>query len=469
MTLIQIFLFAALALLAGRFYKVVNRNWLLFVASVLAVFWLQPASAIRNLFFFLPCLSLSLAALVWALTLPRDVRFGSADRRAVALLVGLVLLLSATRYFEPLCCLTASRPPQIELVAFLLAVITGFIFILYRWGRSRNEFLDLTILFILLIFIVLKSEPVALRVSAGLRSLGGQDPQLASSLDIGWLGFSYIAFRLIHTLRDRLAGRLPRVSLRDFVTYIVFFPALTAGPIDRIERFQGDLQRNFTWQPDQIFLAGRRLVMGLFMKFILADALAFFALNSINAVQTQSSVWMWLLLLAFSFRLFFDFAGYTQIAIGLGMLFGILLPENFNRPYLQPNLTAFWNSWHITLAQWFRSYYFNPLTRFLRIRNLPVWLIILFAQLSTMALIGLWHGITWNFLAWGLWHGGGLFVHNQWAQFTKTRSIVRNPKLSLSFGIVATFAFVTLGWVWFALPQPADAFRVFRILFGIAA
>jgi len=469
LTLTQILLFAALALLAGRFYKVVNRNWLLFVASVLAVFWLQPASAIRNLFFFLPCLSLSLAALVWSLTLPRDVGFKREDWRAVALLVGLALFLSATRYFESLCCLTASRPPQIELVAFLLVLISALVIIIFRLGRGRTWLLNLAVLFILLLFIVLKSEPVALRVSAGLRSLGGQDPQLASSLDIGWLGFSYIAFRLIHTLRDRLAGRLPQVSLRDFVTYIVFFPALTAGPIDRIQRFQGDLQRNFTLQPDQIFSAGRRLVTGLFMKFILADGLAFFALNSINAVQTQSSIWMWLLLLAFSFRLFFDFAGYTQIAIGLGMLFGIFLPENFDRPYLKPNITAFWNSWHITLAQWFRSYYFNPLTRFLRIRNLPVWLIILFAQLSTMALIGLWHGLTWNFLAWGLWHGGGLFVHNQWVQFTKTRRIVRNPKLSLSFGIFATFAFVTLGWVWFALPQPADALRVLRILFGIAA
>jgi D-alanyl-lipoteichoic acid acyltransferase DltB (MBOAT superfamily) len=296
--------------------------------------------------------------------------------------------------------------------------------------------------------------------------LTGQDPSLASPIDFGWLGFSYIAFRLIHVLRDRLAGRLPSVSLRDFVTYIIFFPSLTSGPIDRIERFAPQLSNVFQLGNDQLFGAGQRLALGLFMKFVMADSLAFFALNAANAHQINSSLWMWVVLIAYSFRIYFDFAGYTHIAIGIGMLFGVVLPENFDRPYLKPNITAFWNSWHLTLAQWFRSYYFNPITRWLRGIKIPVWLIILFGQLSTMALIGLWHGITLNFFAWGLWHGFGLFLHNQWTTFTKTRPIAINPRITQPLGIIATFVFVTIGWVWFALPQAADANRVFSVLFG---
>jgi D-alanyl-lipoteichoic acid acyltransferase DltB (MBOAT superfamily) len=150
----------------------------------------------------------------------------------------------------------------------------------------------------------------------------------------------------------------------------------------------------------------------------------------------------------------------------LGQLFGILLPENFDRPYSKPNLTAFWNSWHITLAQWFRSYYFNPLTRFLRTHNWPVWLVVFVGQVSTMALIGLWHGITLNFLIWGLWHGLGLFIHSQWLALTKARSLPLSTLNLKPVSILLTFIYVALGWVWFALPQPADAIRVLRVLFG---
>jgi D-alanyl-lipoteichoic acid acyltransferase DltB (MBOAT superfamily) len=255
--------------------------------------------------------------------------------------------------------------------------------------------------------------------------------------------------------------------LRDFVTYIVFFPALTAGPIDRAERFVPQLAQQFILDGEAGLAAGKRLAIGLFMKFVLADTLAFLALNSVNAYQVSSAAWSWVLLVAFSLRIFFDFAGYTHFAIGLGLLFGILLPENFDRPYFKSNIAAFWNSWHITLAQWFRAYYFNPLTRYLRGRSLPVAFIVAFGQLSTMALIGLWHGFTWNFLTWGLWHGLGLFAHNRWQQFAKTRTIIRSARLAHGLGVLSTFGFVTLGWVWFALPEPEDAAHMIRLLFGM--
>ena len=320
---------------------------------------------------------------------------------------------------------------------------------------------------LLALLVVLKSPTLAEYTSALLRRLNGQDPGLASTLDIRWLGYSYIAFRLLHTVLDRRSGRMPQVSLDEYLTYTLFFPTLTAGPIDRLPRFLDDLQAGHKIDGERLLTAGKRLVTGVFMKFVLADGLAVFALNQTNAVQTHSTPWMWLLTYAYAFRIFFDFAGYTSIAIGIGHLFGFTLPENFRQPYRQPNLTVFWNCWHMTLAQWFRAYFFNPLTRGLRQRKWPVALILVLGQFGTMALIGLWHGLTWNFLIWGLWHGLGLFVHNRWAEYRKGKEAIQRQLVGgKTAGLLLTFHYVLLGWVWFALPTPALALHVFGILFG---
>jgi D-alanyl-lipoteichoic acid acyltransferase DltB (MBOAT superfamily) len=182
---------------------------------------------------------------------------------------------------------------------------------------------------------------------------------------------------------------------------------------------------------------------------------------------------LWILLYAYALRIYFDFSGYTDIAIGLGKTMGFNLPENFERPYFKPNLTTFWNSWHITLAQWFRAYLFNPLTRAMRSgrRKYPLWLVVLTGQLTTMLLIGLWHGITWNFAAWGLWHGLGLFIHNRWTEASRARlaALAIRPLLQRSLTIVGTlltFHYVALGWVWFALPSMDLSWKALAKLFG---
>jgi len=274
-------------------------------------------------------------------------------------------------------------------------------------------------------------------------------------------------------LRDRISGKLPALSLREYLTYIVFFPALTAGPIDRAERFARDLRSEPDLGASQTIRAATRLVLGVFKKFVVADSLAIVALTPANAALTSSPLWLWLLLYGYGFQIYFDFSGYTDIAIGLGMLFGVTLPENFDRPYLKSNISAFWNSWHMTLAGWFRAYFFNPVTRALRTsrRRLPVPLVIFIGQMSTMVLIGLWHGVTWNFALWGAWHGLGLFVHNRWTEFLRTRprGAARSPRLARvvnAVGVLATFHFVTLGWVWFALPSAGLSWQVFLRLFG---
>jgi D-alanyl-lipoteichoic acid acyltransferase DltB (MBOAT superfamily) len=491
MTLTAIGIFLALGLSVRLLPRA--RNWLVFAISVLAVFALQPSVPVRGLDYWLPLASLAAAGLGWLLTSTPEARAPRENWIAAAGLTGAALLVALTRFLpEPI--LTPTRPPQMASVLAGLALAA--IFACAAWwavggrpaGRKAagGEPVDVTmkpapgrgsapalalILVLLALFVVLKSPALHQAASGLLRGWVGQSAALATPLDLRWLGFSYLAFRLIHTARDRQEGRLPAVTLREYVTYAVFAPALTAGPIDRLERFVKDLRRPL--QPDAASLAeaGKRIAIGLLRKFVLADFLALIALDAASAGQVRATGWAWVLVYAYSLQIYLDFAGYTDIAIGLGMLVGVRLPENFNAPYTRLNLTQFWNNWHMTLTQWFRAYFFNPLTRALRggpCRLSAPW-VILITQVSTFVLIGLWHGITWNFVIWGVWHGLGQFLQNRFSDWAK-----RNIPVQTGWrgrGVQAanwllTFHYVALGWVWFALPTPELALRVMSLLFG---
>jgi alginate O-acetyltransferase complex protein AlgI len=479
MNLTQILVFSAFALLTGWLSPPRWHRRILLLGSLMSLFWLQPSTPIRNLDFWLPVASIALTGLVWAVT-----RSKITEERWVTLvgaffILGAIIAVGLTRYSDWLCCLTASRPPDILHILFGVSLAGSLIVVAYIISGWRF-FPSLTILVILALFVALKTEALSQALSAGLRSLTGQPSNLASPSDLLWLGFSYLAFRLLHVLRDHQAGKLPALALDEFVIYALFFPAITAGPIDRAPRFVADLRlQSNTVQPvlrshpADLSAGVQRIVWGTFKKFVLADSLALVALNAQNAPQITSTAWAWLLLYAYTLRIYLDFSGYTDIAIGLARLLGIHLPENFDRPYLKTNLTAFWNSWHITLAQWFRAYFFNPVTRSLRklSRKMPAWEIILLGQAGTMVLIGMWHGLTWNFVVWGAWHALGLFIHNRWSDWLRPRLAERSldPRISRLLqagGGVLTFHYVALGWVWFALPDLATSWSVLLKLAG---
>jgi D-alanyl-lipoteichoic acid acyltransferase DltB (MBOAT superfamily) len=448
------------------------RNAAFFIASVLAVFVVQPATPIRNLDFWLPFASLAITVIVWAGTSSEW-----PPRRATLIdagvITGIVLLVAALRYIDPLSAvLTRSRPPDIFVVLMALVFVAGLALIALRFVGQKPALTTVLVLLLIGLLIVLKWEPLTQGLSAGIRAVQAQSVGSASAFDIRWLGFSYIAFRLIGSLRDRAAGKLPAMTLREFTTYVVFFPSLISGPIDRADRFVKDLRLPFTFNMADTTEGARRIAMGAFKKFVIADTLALIALNEVNAQQVFPGGWTWVLLYAYALRIFFDFAGYTDIALGVARFFGIKLPENFRNPYLKPNLTQFWNSWHMSLTQWIRAYYFNPFTRTLRQKDVSMTTIIFLSQVTTMLIIGLWHGITVNFVIWGLWHGIGLFVHNRWGDFAKRKLAIPPERAGLQkamniAGIAITFNYVALGWVWFALPTPALALSVFQKLFGI--
>ena len=485
LTQIAVFCFGALAynfVLPVRF-----RQWGLMIASILAMYWLQPNLAIPFLDFALPTVTIVLTVMGWYLTRPsaenpdnekpKYLTLSRHDLIALGSTTAVVLGVSATRYLAPELRLT-SRPPDSWIVATVLGVLA-----ITTWGALRvtnrhKHWLPIGMLAIIFIFIVTKSEFLATELSRLLRSTAGRDTSLASVIDIGWLGFSYVAFRIIHTLRDRQTGVLPDLDLREYLTYVIFFPSFTAGPIDRSERFIKD----FRTLPDlkgtdsaRIVTGSTRIAVGMFKKFVIADTIALFALDITNANQAVSTPALWILVYGYAFRLFFDFSGYSDIAIGVGILFGIQLPENFNRPYIQSNIQAFWQSWHISLSHWVRFYIFSPLSRnLLRLKpKPPTWLIMFICHMSTMIVIGLWHGITIPFVIWGIWHGLGVFIHKMWTDRTRKWYIglkdkPRTKRAWTFFGVFLTFHFVVLGWVWFTLPDVNVAFSVFIRLFGIS-
>ena len=485
MTLPFIALFVIIAFLYAALVPNRWRGWVLLIISVFGLYALQPDLPIRWLDYSLPTVMLSLAIVVWLFTkVPEEdnkSRFSPEDRVTLLMVVGLALILALPRYISlPDFLQLTDRPPEIVSIMLGMVIAAAFVIVIWRGLRDRNSLYVVSILAIVGIFVVMKTEFLATVLSGLLRSTTGQDTSIASAVDLEWLGFSYVAFRLIHTLRDRQSGKLPSLNLREYLTYIIFFPAITAGPIDRVERFIEDdrsLSSIQRWDATRFIDGGTRIVMGLFKKFVVADTLALIALNATNAEQATSAGGLWILLYAYAFRLFFDFSGYSDIAIGIGILVGIRLPENFDRPYLKNNITSFWQSWHMTLSNWVRFYVFTPLSRWLLTRETrpSTNVILLIAHLSTMVVIGLWHGITLPFVIWGVWHGFGLFVHKLWSDRTRKwyRELRKNEPRRLQLwtwaGILITFHFVVIGWVWFALPDAGLAWNVFLRLFGIGS
>lgn len=492
-------------LLAAAIYSaVIPPHWrgrALLVGSVVALFWLQAPLAPRHADFILPALAIGLTVAGWWLSRPPRAAFMAParlpdpppteealpDRRVyvrddwltLIVLIGLVIGLSFFRYAGADWRLTASRPPapfMVTLTIVEVGLLAAAAVILLRRLPQRHV-LTGAIIALVALFVALKWPPATTAIAGWWRGLTGQDVTLAAPGDLAWLGFSYVAFRLIHTLRDRQLGTLPDLTLGSYVSYVLFAPAIVAGPIDRAERFSGDY-----WAlPGLPPAAGRwaeglwRIGQGLFKKFVIADTLAQgLSLTPALAEGASSAGALWLLLLGYGLRLYFDFAGYSDIAIGLGILFGIRLPENFDRPYSRTNLTTFWKSWHMTLSNWARLYVFTPLSRELlrRKRRPSSTVIVLIAHLTTMIVIGLWHGITWTFLIWGVWHALGLWVHKLWSDRTRGwyRGLQQRPRprrLWAAAGWAMTFLYVMLGWVWFLMPTVDGALRTFGLLFGL--
>ena len=231
------------------------------------------------------------------------------------------------------------------------------------------------------------------------------------------LGLSYYTFKHIGYLLDVSRNRIPATSdFIAFATFSAFFPQISAGPLSSFQDTGTQLQT----LPDQIssgqvFDAIVFITIGLAKKLLIANVLLGTLQSGVLSLQNPDSGFIsaWLVAIASAMGLYFDFSGYTDIVLGIGALFGVRLPANFNNPFLAKNIQEFWKRWHISLSNWFRVYLFFPLTRWLLVRlgeNRKAMAQSL-ANLITMFMVGLWHGITFGNLAWGVLMGLLLNLH----------------------------------------------------------
>ncbi len=251
------------------------------------------------------------------------------------------------------------------------------------------------------------------------------------------LGISFHTFQSISYVIDVYRREQPAIrSLPDYALYIAFFPQLVAGPIVRARNFFRDL---LNWQPptgEELLLGAWLLMLGLTKKMAFADRFALIA-DSYFATPLPGQWTAISATLAFGLQIFFDFSGYTDMAIGMAKLLGFHFPENFRRPYLASSITEFWRRWHISLSTWLRDYLYIPLGgsrdgAWRTYRNL----------LITMLLGGLWHGASWNFVIWGGYHGL-LLAFERATGLNKTYGWLMIPR------VILTFVLVQIGWVFF--------------------
>ncbi len=234
------------------------------------------------------------------------------------------------------------------------------------------------------------------------------------------IGISYITFRTIQAIVD--SNNYGKLSFFEFTSFLLFPTTLLAGPIDRSYRFQEDLQKGYeNLKLENILKGWEILVVGVLFKFVFAELVSMFWLGKIDM---HSTVFLDMVNSAYSYTiyLFFDFAGYSAMAVGLSIMMGIFVPMNFNHPYLAPNPQDFWRRFHITLGSWLNDYFFKPLYKylhnfsFLKGRKL---LIQNLAITSTFLLMGMWNGLTWYYIFSGFLFGIYSTVHNSYVLYVK--------------------------------------------------
>jgi alginate O-acetyltransferase complex protein AlgI len=238
------------ALLVGALTRGARRTYLLLVLSILAIYWFQPLVPLRSFDFWLPSLSLAFVILTWLITSESEAWRLRHNLIGLFIIAGFVTLIVLSRYILPQPLFTATYPPQFTQYLVFLAALGFSIALLTLLSRRFAWTLTFVIVLLIAILLILKSPSLSLQISIFFRTLANRPTETASALDLRWLGFSYIAFRLIHVLRDKQQRRLPELSLPEFATYVVFFPSLSAGPIDRAERFAGDLRNDFALTQD---------------------------------------------------------------------------------------------------------------------------------------------------------------------------------------------------------------------------
>jgi len=268
------------------------------------------------------------------------------------------------------------------------------------------------------------------------------------------LAISFFTFQQIAYLVDSYKGETKEYDFLNYALFVTFFPQLIAGPIVHHKEMMPQFTSKFNLVKNykNITLGLFIFSIGLFKKVAIADYFATYATYGFDKAQTLNLLDGWATSLSYTFQLYFDFSGYTDMAIGSALLFNIILPINFNSPYKATNIQDFWRRWHITLSRFLRDYIYIPLggnraSEFRVQTNLMI----------TFLLGGMWHGAGWTFIFWGFLHGSALVVHRIWNNL--------GFKMNKILAWFITFNFINISWIFFRAKDFDDAIKVLKGMF----
>ncbi|QKF78377.1 MBOAT family O-acyltransferase [Arcobacter defluvii] len=269
------------------------------------------------------------------------------------------------------------------------------------------------------------------------------------------LAISFFTFQQIAYLVDSYRGETKEYDFLNYALFVTFFPQLIAGPIVHHKEMMPQFASSWNMVKNYKNIALGLFIfsIGLFKKVVIADTFAVWATAGFDTATTLSLFEAWATSLSYTFQLYFDFSGYTDMAIGIALMFNIKLPINFNSPYKALNIQDFWRRWHITLSRFLRDYIYIPLggnkiSSFRTYSNL----------LATFVIGGLWHGAGWTFVFWGFLHGIALIIHRIWSNL--------GFKMNKILAWLITFNFVNIAWVFFRAKEWDDAIKVLKGMFG---
>ncbi|WP_309499099.1 MBOAT family protein [Sulfurovum sp.] len=270
------------------------------------------------------------------------------------------------------------------------------------------------------------------------------------------LGISFFTFTQIAYLIDAYRNEVKEMDYLNYTLFVTFFPHLLAGPILHHKEMmpQFDSIKNKIINYHNIAAGLFLFSIGLFKKVIIADTFAGWANAGFDTSASLNLIEAWATSLSYTFQLYFDFSGYTDMALGVALMFNIRLPINFNSPYKALNIQDFWRRWHITLSRFLRDYIYIPLggNRNGEFRT--------YSNLFTVFLIGgLWHGASWMFVAWGALHGSAIVIHRAWQQF--------GQKMNTFWAWFITFNFINITWIFFRAKDWENAKNILNGMIGL--
>ncbi|MFT8556967.1 D-alanyl-lipoteichoic acid biosynthesis protein DltB [Liquorilactobacillus hordei] len=329
------------------------------------------------------------------------------------------------------------------IIYIILEVILIKLYFNYRMRLNNSWVFYLAVIISIVPLVIVKVTPAV---------YGGQ-----VSI-IGFLGISYITFKIVGMIMEIRDGAIKDFNLWKTLQFLLFFPTISSGPIDRYRRFIGDYDKKLSREKylDLLEKGIWYIFLGFLYKFFIAYFFGTLLMPQVaqNALAHGGLSW-WLVayMYIWSMDLFFDFAGYSLFAVGTSYIMGIATPMNFNKPFAAPNIKEFWNRWHMTLSFWFRDYIYMRLVFFIMKKKLIKSRITIanLGYLTLFLIMGFWHGVTWYYIVYGLFHACAIIICDAWLRFKKKhRQQIPSNRFTKLFAIFLTFNTVCFSFLIFS-------------------